>query len=68
MQKDLKKLGAPGARTAYTARLRAEKSAVTGRLLAQTAMKQGLEVTFMPAYGALVSNDEIFLACQSSCH
>jgi 2-oxoglutarate ferredoxin oxidoreductase subunit gamma len=25
---------------------------LAGRLLAQTAMKQGLEVTFMPAYGA----------------
>ena len=27
---------------------------LAGRLLAQTAMKQGLEVTFMPAYGAEV--------------
>ena len=27
---------------------------LTGRLLAQTAMKQGLEVTYMPSYGAEV--------------
>ncbi|MFQ6036808.1 MAG: 2-oxoacid:acceptor oxidoreductase family protein, partial [Sedimentisphaerales bacterium] len=27
---------------------------LAGRLLAQTAMKRGLEVTFMPSYGAEV--------------